>query len=81
GGLTAATLEGQFWYLCSTKPVTRLSSSPTDLTFDQTASPGVFRLQGKRLRAAAIDLKRILLGSLENSPPSHHVTYKISHPN
>ncbi|KAB8312651.1 hypothetical protein EH228_06320 [Erwinia endophytica] len=26
----------------STKPVTRLSSSPTDLTFDQTTSPGGF---------------------------------------
>ncbi|PCR11206.1 hypothetical protein CQA67_31700 [Klebsiella pneumoniae] len=29
-------------------PVTRLSSSPTDLTFDQTASPGGFFVYSAR---------------------------------
>ncbi|MDC8824584.1 hypothetical protein PRR79_28535, partial [Klebsiella pneumoniae] len=43
------------------KSVTTLSSSPTDLTFDQTTSPGgFFVLQGKRLRRTMEDLKKIL---------------------
>ncbi|MDC8824602.1 hypothetical protein PRR79_28680, partial [Klebsiella pneumoniae] len=45
--------------LCESQ-LPRLSSSPTDLTFDQTTSPGVFRLQGKRLRRTMEDLKKIL---------------------
>ncbi|HAA1091838.1 TPA_asm: hypothetical protein GDL67_22305 [Salmonella enterica] len=44
-GLREATLKEQFWFLRSRIPsylVTWLSSSPTDLTFDQTTSPGGF---------------------------------------
>ncbi len=41
-GLREATLKEQFWFLRSRIPSYSLSSSPTDLTFDQTTSPGGF---------------------------------------
>ncbi len=50
-GLREATLKEQFWFLRSRIPsYLGLSSSPTDLTFDQTTSQVVFRFQSKRLR-------------------------------
>ncbi len=41
-GLTTATLKEQFRYLRSRIPSYQVKQSPTDLTFDQTASPGGF---------------------------------------
>ena len=49
----ATTLKEQYFGICGlVYPVTRLSNSPTDLTFDRITSPmWFFRLQDKRLRA------------------------------
>ncbi|EEW1531980.1 hypothetical protein D9F89_24035 [Escherichia coli] len=55
------------------KPVTRLSSSPTDLTFDQTASPGGFFVY----RAGDYDdRKRISRRSFTDSR-HHHSPYSL----
>ena len=59
-GLTAATLKNSFGICGLVYPVTWLSSSPTDLTFDQTTSPGGFRFQSKRLRLKRQDHKKII---------------------
>ncbi|MDF3650809.1 hypothetical protein, partial [Enterobacter hormaechei] len=57
------------------KPVTWLSSSPTDLTFEKTASPGgFFCLQSKRLRIAQRNLKKFFI-LVENQPPPLAFTF------
>lgn len=56
-GYTGRTVFG----ICALlKPVTRLSSSPTDLTFEKPPPRRFFRLQSKRLRVQSTDLKKIV---------------------
>ncbi|MDN5176020.1 hypothetical protein LVK54_28140, partial [Escherichia coli] len=47
--LTTATLEGQFWYLCSAEASYPVKQSPTDLTFEKPPPQAVFSFTAEEI--------------------------------
>ena len=62
-GLTAATLKNSFGICGLVYPVTWLSSSPTDLTFDQTTSPGGFSFSEQEITTETTGSQREIINS------------------